>query len=347
MIKLYKRDARGLLNFWQVEAGDQELIIQWGVEGGEVQTQYEEVEFGKGTRDEVEQMESRMQSRANKKRDAGYVESREHALKYKAVNALGLPHPMKAKRLDQVKDFSFQRAFVQLKYDGHRCMIARRGNEMIAYSRNGKRITSVNPILRNLDIPDGMILDGELYHHGTPLQTISSWVRRSQPSSERLTYICYDTINPDLGYKDRLHLLIDTLKNIERVEIAPTLGSITKGHLKHLMQAARNDGYEGLIIRLDGTGYEDGKRSRNLIKVKEWLDNEFKIIGTTVSRDGWAILRCTTDDGNIFTVSAPGTVEEKTEALTMGLVGKFVRVEYACLTKDGVPFHPVATNYVE
>ena len=34
-------------------------------------------------------------------------------------------------------------------------------------------------------------------------------------------------------------------------------------------------------------GYEDGKRSGSLIKLKDWLDQEFKIVDVSASADGW------------------------------------------------------------
>ena len=37
-------------------------------------------------------------------------------------------------------------------------------------------------------------------------------------------------------------------------------------------------GYEGTILRHGTTGYEDDKRSRNLIKVKDYDEAEFKIV---------------------------------------------------------------------
>jgi DNA ligase-1 len=351
MIKLYKRDARGNMMFWQVEAGDEEIVIKWGQEGGEVQRKTEEVEFGRGGRDETEQMELRMESRANKKRDQGYVDSRDHAMKFKAVNALGLPRPMLATPLKKVGDIDMKGVYVQYKYDGHRCLITRRGDELIAYSRNGKPIRSISHILRDIHISKGVVLDGELYHHGTPLQTISSWVRRTQQKSTWLKFICYDIIM-QAQFRERLQMLHSI--NIQRlsdryhpIKIAPSICGMGFADIPAYLAEVRKEGYEGLILRRPGAGYEDGKRSKSLVKVKAWEDDEFMIIGVATSRDGWARLRCTTKEGNIFSVSAPGTIEEKRAALDKLLVNTFVRIEYACLTKDGVPFHPVATNYVE
>ena len=103
-------------------------------------------------------------------------------------------------------------------------------------------------------------------------------------------------------------------------------------------------GYEGLILRQGEFGYEAGKRSASLIKVKQWLDEEFRVIEIYPSKDGWAVLLCITDKGRIFRVSAPGTMQEKTKVLleTYKYIGEWVNVEFYDWTNDGIPFHPVA-----
>jgi hypothetical protein len=96
--------------------------------------------------------------------------------------------------------------------------------------------------------------------------------------------------------------------------------------------------------------YEDGKRSKSLLKIKSVQDSEFIVIDIERAKDlSMAILICKTNYGKEFRVSAPGTIEQKVHALYFkdSYVGKYVRVEYQNLTIDGIPFHPVATNWVE
>ena len=46
-------------------------------------------------------------------------------------------------------------------------------------------------------------------------------------------------------------------------------------------------------------------------------------------------------------VSAPGNMDDKVRILTEAdnYIGKSVNVKYSNITKDGVPFHPVATAF--
>jgi ATP-dependent DNA ligase len=108
-------------------------------------------------------------------------------------------------------------------------------------------------------------------------------------------------------------------------------------------------GYEGLIIRQGEYGYEDGKRSRSLIKVKKCFDDEFLVVDIHESVDGWAILECAVDNEETFRVSAPGSMADKFYvALSKDeYIGRFVTVEYFEITNAGKPFHPVAIGWKE
>jgi DNA ligase-1 len=231
--------------------------------------------------------------------------------------------------------------FRQYKYDGMRCMIHRGEDGFIAYSRGGKRIETISHILKGLEMPVGTTIDGELYMHGTPLQSIMSYAKRYQNETRQLHYIVYDVMRP-VPYQERL----DELKSYKfngAIRIAPTHTLGKDDSLDEEFRLARTLGYEGLILREPHSYYEQGKRSKALIKVKSVLDDEFTIQDITSSVDGWAILHCIN-----FSVSAPGELAEKRRILQhrSDYLGRRVRVEFANYTRDGVPFHPVATNIV-
>jgi len=105
-------------------------------------------------------------------------------------------------------------------------------------------------------------------------------------------------------------------------------------------------GYEGLILRDLKMPYEVGKRSKGLIKVKQFMDAEFKVVDILPSAEGWARLVCELP-GDTFKVSAPGTIYQKTEVLKRKdeFIGEFVTVTFANYTIDGKPFHPVAERW--
>ena len=344
MTTLYKISNTGAIQVWTIEELRPDLLrILWGQQGGAMQTQTEVVEVNQSGRSLTEQMFSRMESRINKQKDKGYSLSLEQAYAQRGRNAAGLLKPMLAQTYDPVKH-SLTGKKMQWKYDGHRCLITNDGGENIAYSRNGKPITTIDHILHNIIIPKGATLDGELYIHGAPLQEISSIVRREQLANRELQYIAYDTVS-DRAFLGRYEELFG-YKLCEDVVIAELLEVPDQINNAYLQEKALGLGYEGFILREQGKGYECGKRSSQLLKIKQSMDAEFMVIAVHESKDGWAILECT--DGSVdFRVSAPGTMIEKTEVLSnsANYIGQYVTVEFSAYTNAGVPFHPVATRF--
>ncbi|HHC18808.1 MAG TPA: hypothetical protein ENK81_00195 [Euryarchaeota archaeon] len=342
---MYKKDNTGKIREWSIQGDDIWITMNYGVVNGAMQTKYEEVLDGKATRTQEEQLLSRISSRIKKQKDKGYVDSYEYAMNNHPTNSLGLLRPMKAQRYDQVANVDLLESYIQNKYNGHRCIIHRNEDGLIAYSNNGKIITSIDHILSDINLEVGQYIDGELYHHRTPLQTISSWVKREQENTLKLEFVAFDLISSD-SFKRRLEALKDIgLK--ESARVAETRKTNTISSIAEELNSAISAGYEGLIIRQGDTGYEDGKRSRSVIKVKKCFDDEFKVIDVLESVDGWGILKCVTDIGREFRVSAPGCITQKTFILRnkQDYIGRFVRVEFFERTNNMTPFHPVAIMF--
>lgn len=103
------------------------------------------------------------------------------------------------------------------------------------------------------------------------------------------------------------------------------------------------------MLRLDRRGYEVGKRSSALLKIKEFHDAEFQVVGFKRSVTGWAICVCVTEDGKKFDCSAPGSLAEKTfvwdnQAM---FLNRRLTIEFAHWTNDGLPFQPTAVRWRE
>lgn len=329
------------------------------VEGGSEVVHTDEVRTNGSGRNLDQQVTLEMQSRINRQLDKGYKPTREEAL-LGSTNQLGLVNPMLAQPLGKVtlrgSDFGY--AYVQRKFDGHRCLITKQNGDMYAYSRKGKLITTIPHILEDAErwMQDGDTIDGELYIHGQMLQTIGSLIKREQPGSRQLNYNWYD-IKSSLNFHHRHALMKDLFANVAQpqIHLVETIRVYKMSEVYTLFKQHRDERYEGSMLRLSIAGYEDGKRSNQLIKVKAREDGEVKVIGCRPSSQGWAILRVQfvkpyTTDVVEFDMSAPGSVEEKTEVLKNfeeKYKGKDLTIEYAMLTADGIPFHAVATRWRE
>jgi DNA ligase-1 len=354
-IRLYRKNSLGIGTWrvWMVEpVGATTALIMIAhatIEGGTEVMHNDSVKINGSGRNILQQVELEMNSRASRMRDKGYKDTRDEALAG-STNQLGLINPMLAQKIKDVRitQSMMTGAFMQVKYDGHRCLITKQGGEMLAYSRKGKPIESIPGILEDASrwMQDGDTLDGELYIHGVALQTISSLIKRVQPDSRKLCYHWYDMADRDMVFKDRFKLMQDLHANCQNPQLmlVETVQVARMAEVYDHFRKARAGGYEGSMLRLSTHGYQDAKRSDQLLKVKERHDCEVKILGARASSQGWAILQVQHESGKVFDISAPGDVAAKTRMLHEidKYIGKDLTIEYANLTDDGIPFHAVA-----
>lgn len=351
---LYRQNAKSL-GSWRIwYEGNIIHIAHATVLGGSEVRHTEFVECGLGGRTLDQQIRSRIDSRISRMRDRGYKDTVDEAERSDS-NQLGLLRPMLAQPIDKVSSIDYQGAVLQKKLDGHRCLITKQEGEIIAYSRQGKVISAIRHITEPLKkvLPEGETLDGELYMHGQSLQTLSSWIKREQENTYLLNFVCYDMVAND-SYMDRHAELSSILTGVTtdakgKVFVLPYEYYIGSHDTKLRLAEVRRAGFEGLMLRLDGRCYEDGKRSSSLIKIKHFHDGEFKVIDVVPSADGWGICVCLADNGKEFRTSAPGDMVAKREVLVNKsfYIGRMLTVEYSTLTADGLPFHASALRWRE
>ena len=185
-----------------------------------------------------------------------------------------------------------QPVYMQPKLDGVRCIFTKDG----AFSRTGKRFMNVKHIELELQglfkQQPHLILDGELYNHKlkNDFEKIISLVRKQKPTdTDRLDaqhlvqFHVYDytgqkpNLLENLKYKGRQDNLTCSDIYCPSICYIDTRRVATPAMIKVLHDKWLDMGYEGSIIRLNGE-YEQ-KRSKNLLKVKDFSDSEAKIIG--------------------------------------------------------------------
>lgn len=359
-VKLYRKNALGL-GTWRVyhlpinsKTQGTVIIAHSSVEGGSEITHSDPVYVNNSGRNIEQQIALEMRSRISRQMDKGYKLDRDEALKG-STNQLGLVNPMLAQKITDVRITQpmLEYAYVQPKFDGHRCLITKQNGDMLAYSRRGKPITTIGHLLEDAYnwMQDGDTLDGELYVHGQSLQAISSLIKRDQVGSRALCYHWYDIVDHRRVFHDRWNVVKDLHSNSQhpQIKLVPTVRVAKMAEVYALFKAHRSQGYEGSMLRVSTAGYETAKRSAQLLKVKERHDCEVTVISMRPSSQGWAILRAKMDAGQEFDISAPGSVDEKTEVLKneAKYIGRKLTIEYANLTAEGIPFHAVATRWHE
>lgn len=363
---LYKRHSKNI-GTWTVETGSHPTEPDTSVltithvknmDGGKEVVSYVNVSpknIGKSNETTpIEQAELEAESRVKKQLDKGYVRSIDE-VGSENLNTLGFPMPMTAHPIEKVKDIDWVLAVAQPKLDGHRAMF----KDGVIYSRQGKVINLPHIVeaINSLGLQDKH-LDGEIYLHGKTLQQISSLIKRPREESLDLVYHVYDVVDVNhytYRYNDAfggLDIKEDCSLQLVPWQWVEDSDDMMEVHQKHL-----EDGYEGTMLRHGGNGYQAGRRSSSLLKVKEFHDDEFRIVGylegtprfTNGSFLSQGIWQLETKDGMGFTATMQGTMHDKNRLLKEAEthIGKMLTVKYHYYSADGVPQLPVAIRFRE
>lgn len=361
---------------WSIEVteikGHGMITVTRGYRGGAVQTDTKTVSEGKnlGKKNETTPLEQAiLEARTtwNKKQAEGYVvvasnssSSNSAAASMPASRAteliLSAPLPMLANKWPERKKYIQFPCLVQPKYDGTRT-IAMCGLEEgpCLFSRQRKayaHLEHIQAIVRKL--PKGLILDGELFTTKAHFQTIVGLAKKKTLTEEDrvqhnlLELHCYDIVDPVKPFHERYAILQDLFRTIigSTLQLCPTREIAKESELKPAHDAYVAAGYEGLMIRNKTGLYAVGDRSNDLLKMKEFEDDEFKIIGfyeADGAEKGCVMWRCVTPKGVEFGCRPEGTREDRQELFKHGsdYIGKLLTVKYQNLTPDGVPRFPV------
>lgn len=346
-IELFAKNSEGKIQEWSAVANDFGYTIAYGLRNGAQTTRIIYVPEGKANRSVKEQIHLEMESRAKVKRDLGYVSSLEKAVETTRTTGKGFALPMLASPTKHKKIILHPDSQVQIKYNGLRCLVTNIGGVNYAYSKTGILYPALHNLVSHIVIPEGETIDGEVYLHGVSLQRINSLAKRKQRDTDKLRYHCYDVVMDD-EYNIRMDYIINNIKFGGVGGFVPTQPLAAIPNLLAKFKEVRAEGYEGLIVRQPGYGYQSGKRNKAMYKFKQFLDDEFKVVDIEQSRDGWAILVCEVPNTTkTFKVSAPGTLDEKKDILQRrhDFIGKWVTVEFAEYSDSGIPLQPVALHF--
>jgi len=280
---LFARTNTGAIQTWTIEVDGNKYRTHYGQIDGAIQTTEWTVCEGKNTGKKnatsaEDQATKEAKATWKKKKESGYFDN------VKDIDDNSFTEPMLAKNYDDYKDDLKYPVYSQPKLDGIRCVVKRDG----MWSRNGKPIVSAPHILVSLQpffdrFPDA-ILDGELYadKFANDFNAICSLVKKTKPTAEDLAesakniqYWVYDWI-VQKTFSDRNADITTYLTNNNVVRRVPTHLVDTITHLNELYEKYVDEGYEGQMVRTDGP-YEN-KRSKHLLKRKEFQDAEFKIL---------------------------------------------------------------------
>lgn len=332
-----------------------------------------EIHKGKAKRTTKEQAELQYNALLKEYKDKGYIEvdttiNLEDQVPTKKVDTNGSVKPMLCKVIDfeDSKLLGIQ-WFTSTKLDGVRCLMFLRDGKVVTASRGGQDydipatyIREDPTLKRILQENPGMILDGEIYRHGWPLEKISGLCRQITLSDEHkeLKFHCYDIVDESKAFKDRYakqqswNIPSDSkLVIVEQIAIGPfkDLGTLKK-KVMELHDKFTNTGYEGAVIKDGDAKYKCGARDRRSLKIKQFRDGEFKVTGLSEGlREEDMAFELVTAEGYPFKAKPEGDRELKHwyHEHIGELVGKMATVRYFHMsnTEHPVPNLPVLVAF--
>lgn len=287
---LYKYAVTGAIQQWQIFVDGNSFYTVSGQQGGVLTTSASTYCSGKNigranATTPAEQAEAEALAKWTKKKNEGYAENIDKA-------GATFFEPMLAHEWKKYEKLLFTvPTWGQPKLDGLRCDNA---NSQLM-SRNGKPFVSC-PHLHQNDVR----LDGELYNHEfkEDFNKIVSLVKKTKPTyedvleaAEKVEMWVYDFPEHKGVFSERYKELQKWYNSLNEkaawFKIVPTvqlknMEDLIKFHASNIEQ-----GYEGTIVRLDLGNYEN-KRSKQLLKYKDFIDEEFKIVGYEEGEGGRA-----------------------------------------------------------
>jgi DNA ligase-1 len=238
--------------------------------------------------------------------------------------------------------------YIQPKLDGHRCLIYLKENEIICQSRQGKIITTCDHIKNKLESffqkNPTTILDGELYNHKVPFEILCGWIRRKEATVEcqQIQYHVYDMFG-ESSFRERLDFLQKNLEASDSIFLVETvILNAEQNEITNIQIQYIEKGYEGIMVRLPHSIYEN-KRSKSLLKMKTFDDDEFEIVsieeglGNRTGLATEAVLKMS--DGTRFSAGIIGNDEYATKLFKFrdGVKGMKATVKYQGFTQLGIP----------
>lgn len=351
---LYKRAVNGKINQWEVEVKDACFrTISGYTDGVKTISEWtccEAKNVGKKNATTPEQQAiAEAKAMWTKRIELGSYES------ISDIDAPKFFNPMLAHKLEDYKDKLQYPLFSDVKLDGIRCIVRSDG----MWSRNGKKIISAPHIYEALkplfEINPDLILDGELFVDKSvaDFNTIVSYVRKTKPTKEdleiskQIQYWIYDIPSHDGLFIERKQHL-STLYLPECCVVVKTDQIDNINDLDAYYEDYIAAGYEGQMIRTNSL-YEN-KRSKHLLKRKEFMDDEFIIIGYEEGKGNLSNkigkLKFKTENGIEFDAAVNGTHEYLAELWNVKetLIGKQATVKYFEKTTDGSLRFPKVVN---
>jgi DNA ligase 1 len=188
----------------------------------------------------------------------------------------------------EIASYFQKEVYAEVKYDGVRAQLHKRGDEVRIFSRRLEDITESFPEVASgaRGFRGDMLVDGEIvpFKDGKPLafQLLQRRLRRIEGFEEAqsrvpVRYFLFDILL--LGdvelYRKPLRERREALRSVETgtdFPLADMTPATRTAEISKLFRKSRSRGYEGLVVKDPDSPYTPGRRGKSWVKLKEELD---------------------------------------------------------------------------
>jgi DNA ligase-1 len=352
--RIYKKDSSGKIRYLSISTEGNMVVQESGVVGTNSpvynRSACEAKNVGKSNATTpAEQAVLEANSKITEKMRLGYFISIEEAQEKGGKDFL---LPMLAKDFKkELKKVTYP-CYVQPKLDGMRSL----GTEDDGFmSRTGKVIDTLGHIV--LADLDDAVLDGELYAHGISFQENMKLIKKYRAGeTEQVKYHVYDMVM-DAPFIQRYEKVCELVANNPNIELVPT--HIANNELEVAFFHAQfvSEGYEGTMVRHSNEGYAVNKRSSQLLKYKDFLDEVYVVVDVvpSESRPEQGVVVCSKPmeqaGDNVwvqnFNCGMKFSHADREEILAnkQNYIGKMAEVRFFEYTDGGLPRFPVCVGF--
>lgn len=273
-------------------------------------------------------------------------------------------YPMALQTYKKFKDKLNYPCYIQPKLDGIRCIILydKKSDKIKILSRRLHELYGFdflkNEIKEFLGYDDHIILDGELYCHGMPLQQISGIVRNEKNNKDKqlLKFYLFDCIDVQhrLTFRERLTIMntkFNETLNPKFIILTDTMLINNENEGDKLFKQYLKKKYEGIVYKNVNALYEYStikeKRSYNFLKRKNHHTEEYPIEKYTEGKGGnkgAIVFIMKTNTGKLFNVVPNATLEERKKMFLLAqkdfnkyYYGKLATIAFDDYSSDNTP----------
>jgi DNA ligase D-like protein (predicted ligase) len=188
-------------------------------------------------------------------------------------------------RLPEGREWTYE-----IKLDGYRLEVVRRGRDATLYSRRqnvfNQKFPDIAAALK--DLPDDTVIDGEVVALGPDGRPDFNLLQNFRSAESRIHYYAFDILIhkgrrlTELPLSERRKILSSVIEPGEHVAVS----QVSDGSAAEMLKFIKSHGLEGVVAKRSDSAYQPGQRTGLWSKYRVNLEQEFVVGGYVPSSLG-------------------------------------------------------------